>query len=203
MLGVGSLGMALARKFENSRKHLPAPVAVKNGTSKIGFLAYGSTDFALRESLDQIGNGQRFGEEFAGSRMHRADDNAGFRAAGTSHHGYRSVLMAKRFDQAEARFDATIQIHDDRLGTEVAQSGDDVRIWILAELAGHAPLGCRNRPGDGPAAVFIGGNQYRRQLCVGGSRIGWRRRVFFVSHIGTYALKRGMKRRFCLLTKAC
>jgi len=46
----------LLRKFENSRKHLPAPVAVKNGTSKIGFLAYGSTDFALRESLDQIRN---------------------------------------------------------------------------------------------------------------------------------------------------
>jgi 2-oxoglutarate ferredoxin oxidoreductase subunit alpha len=46
----------LLRKFENSRKHLPAPVAVKNGTSKIGFLAYGSTDFALCESLDQIKN---------------------------------------------------------------------------------------------------------------------------------------------------
>lgn len=46
----------LLRKFENSRKHLPAPVAVKNGTSKIGFLAYGSTDFALGESLDQIKN---------------------------------------------------------------------------------------------------------------------------------------------------
>jgi 2-oxoglutarate ferredoxin oxidoreductase subunit alpha len=27
---------------------------VKDGTSKIGVLAYGSTDFALRESLDQI-----------------------------------------------------------------------------------------------------------------------------------------------------
>jgi 2-oxoglutarate ferredoxin oxidoreductase subunit alpha len=46
----------LLRKFENSRKHLPAPIAVKNGTSKIGFLAYGSTDFAMRESLDQIKN---------------------------------------------------------------------------------------------------------------------------------------------------
>jgi 2-oxoglutarate/2-oxoacid ferredoxin oxidoreductase subunit alpha len=44
----------LARKFENARKLVPAPVTVKNGTSKIGFLAYGSTDFALRESLDQI-----------------------------------------------------------------------------------------------------------------------------------------------------
>jgi 2-oxoglutarate/2-oxoacid ferredoxin oxidoreductase subunit alpha len=44
----------LARKFENARKLVPAPVVTKDGTSKIGFLAYGSTDFALRESLDQI-----------------------------------------------------------------------------------------------------------------------------------------------------
>jgi 2-oxoglutarate ferredoxin oxidoreductase subunit alpha len=44
----------LARKFENARKLVPAPVAEKDGTSKIGFLAYGSTDFALRESMDQI-----------------------------------------------------------------------------------------------------------------------------------------------------
>ena len=44
----------LARKFENARKLAPGPITVKDGTSKIGFLAYGSTDFALRESLDQL-----------------------------------------------------------------------------------------------------------------------------------------------------
>jgi 2-oxoglutarate ferredoxin oxidoreductase subunit alpha len=44
----------LARKLENARKLVPAPVVVKNGTSKIGFIAYGTTDFALTESLDQI-----------------------------------------------------------------------------------------------------------------------------------------------------
>jgi len=44
----------LARKFENARKLVPAPVVVKDGTSKIGFLAYGSTDCALTESFDQI-----------------------------------------------------------------------------------------------------------------------------------------------------
>ena len=44
----------LARKFENARKAVPAPIAVKNGTSKIGFIAFGSSDFAVRESLDQI-----------------------------------------------------------------------------------------------------------------------------------------------------
>jgi 2-oxoglutarate/2-oxoacid ferredoxin oxidoreductase subunit alpha len=44
----------LARKFENVRKFVPAPVVTRDGKSKIGFLAFGSTDFALRESLDQI-----------------------------------------------------------------------------------------------------------------------------------------------------
>jgi len=44
----------LSRKFESARKLVPAPVVVKNGSSKIGFIAYGSTDFALGESLDQI-----------------------------------------------------------------------------------------------------------------------------------------------------
>jgi 2-oxoglutarate ferredoxin oxidoreductase subunit alpha len=47
----------LLRKFDSARKLVPAPIAVKDGSSKIGFLAYGSTDFALRESLDQIKNG--------------------------------------------------------------------------------------------------------------------------------------------------
>ncbi len=44
----------LARKFENARKLVPGPVTVKDGTSKIGMMAYGSSDFAIRESLDQI-----------------------------------------------------------------------------------------------------------------------------------------------------
>ncbi|HEX7728482.1 MAG TPA: 2-oxoacid:acceptor oxidoreductase subunit alpha [Terracidiphilus sp.] len=44
----------LTRKFESARKLVPAPVTVTSNGSKIGFLAYGTTDFALRESLDQI-----------------------------------------------------------------------------------------------------------------------------------------------------
>jgi 2-oxoglutarate/2-oxoacid ferredoxin oxidoreductase subunit alpha len=44
----------LSRKFENARKLVPAPVVVKNGTSRVGILAFGTTDFALSESLDQI-----------------------------------------------------------------------------------------------------------------------------------------------------
>ncbi len=44
----------LSRKFESARKLVPAPVVVKNGSSKVGFIAFGTTDFALRESMDQI-----------------------------------------------------------------------------------------------------------------------------------------------------
>ena len=44
----------LARKFEGARSLVPAPVTVKNGSSKVGFLAYGTTDFAMRESMDEI-----------------------------------------------------------------------------------------------------------------------------------------------------
>src|SRR5208337_3530314 len=44
----------LSRKFENARKLVPAPVTVKDGSSKIGILAYGSSDFAIRESMDLI-----------------------------------------------------------------------------------------------------------------------------------------------------
>ena len=51
----------LAQKFEKMRALLPAPVVVRNGASKIGCLAYGSTDCALTESLDQIK--QRYGKD--------------------------------------------------------------------------------------------------------------------------------------------
>jgi 2-oxoglutarate ferredoxin oxidoreductase subunit alpha len=44
----------LSRKFDNARKLVPAPIVVKDGTSRVGILAFGTTDFALRESLDQI-----------------------------------------------------------------------------------------------------------------------------------------------------
>ncbi len=44
----------LTRKFENARKLVPAPIVVRDRTSKIGVIAYGTTDFAMRESLDQI-----------------------------------------------------------------------------------------------------------------------------------------------------
>src|SRR5580700_4545270 len=44
----------LSRKFENARKMVPAPLIWKNGSSRVGILAYGSSDYAIREGMDQI-----------------------------------------------------------------------------------------------------------------------------------------------------
>jgi 2-oxoglutarate/2-oxoacid ferredoxin oxidoreductase subunit alpha len=44
----------LARKFETARSLVPAPEIVQTGKSPIGLIAFGSTDFALRESRDQL-----------------------------------------------------------------------------------------------------------------------------------------------------
>jgi 2-oxoglutarate/2-oxoacid ferredoxin oxidoreductase subunit alpha len=44
----------LARKFETARSLVPAPEVVQTGKSPIGLIAFGSTDFALRESRDQL-----------------------------------------------------------------------------------------------------------------------------------------------------
>jgi 2-oxoglutarate/2-oxoacid ferredoxin oxidoreductase subunit alpha len=44
----------LSRKFETARKLVPAPVVVRNGSSPIGIIAYGTSDFAIAESLDQV-----------------------------------------------------------------------------------------------------------------------------------------------------
>jgi len=44
----------LARKFDTARKLVPAPVTVQDGKSRVGILAYGTTDFAITESRDQL-----------------------------------------------------------------------------------------------------------------------------------------------------
>jgi 2-oxoglutarate ferredoxin oxidoreductase subunit alpha len=44
----------LARKFETARKFVPKPVKEVSGTSKIGIIAYGTTRWAIEESLDQL-----------------------------------------------------------------------------------------------------------------------------------------------------
>jgi len=44
----------LAHKFETMRKHVPAPVVRINERAKIGFVAVGTSDYAVRESCDQL-----------------------------------------------------------------------------------------------------------------------------------------------------
>ena len=44
----------IARKFETARMLVPRPEIVQTGSSKIGLIAFGSSDFAVRESRDQL-----------------------------------------------------------------------------------------------------------------------------------------------------
>ena len=44
----------LARKFETARRMVPAPLVVQTGKSKVGVIAYGTSDFAVVESRDQL-----------------------------------------------------------------------------------------------------------------------------------------------------
>ena len=44
----------LNRKFETARTLVPHPIVVQDGTSKIGIIAFGTSDFAVTESRDQL-----------------------------------------------------------------------------------------------------------------------------------------------------
>jgi len=44
----------LARKFETARTLVPAALVVQTGRSKVGIIAYGTSDFAVTESRDQL-----------------------------------------------------------------------------------------------------------------------------------------------------
>ncbi len=44
----------LLHKFNHARTLVPAPVLVRNTGAKVGVIAYGTSDFAVTESLDQI-----------------------------------------------------------------------------------------------------------------------------------------------------
>jgi 2-oxoglutarate ferredoxin oxidoreductase subunit alpha len=46
----------LAHKFEVMRKHVPQPIVRWNDKAQIGFVAIGTSDYAVRESCDQLKN---------------------------------------------------------------------------------------------------------------------------------------------------
>jgi 2-oxoglutarate ferredoxin oxidoreductase subunit alpha len=44
----------LSRKFDTARALVPAPEVVSDGAARVGIIAYGTSDFAVRESRDQL-----------------------------------------------------------------------------------------------------------------------------------------------------
>jgi 2-oxoglutarate ferredoxin oxidoreductase subunit alpha len=44
----------LSRKFDTARTLVPAPIVVQAGKSKVGIIAFGTSDFAVNESRDQL-----------------------------------------------------------------------------------------------------------------------------------------------------
>ena len=48
----------LARKFETARKLVPGPVIEESNGAEIGILAYGTTHWAVIETLDQLKKGE-------------------------------------------------------------------------------------------------------------------------------------------------
>jgi len=45
----------LSKKFETARSMVPRPEVVQTGKTKIGLIAFGTSDYAVRESRDQLG----------------------------------------------------------------------------------------------------------------------------------------------------
>src|SRR5262249_2267264 len=54
----------LARKFETARSLVPKPEVVSDGTSKIGIIAFGTSDYAIRESRDQLAEEYKIGTDY-------------------------------------------------------------------------------------------------------------------------------------------
>ena len=54
----------LNRKFETARSHVPRPEVVADRGEKIGIIAYGSSDFAVRESRDQLRQEYQVGTDY-------------------------------------------------------------------------------------------------------------------------------------------
>ena len=67
----------LARKFETMRQFVPAPVVSINPKAKIGYIASGTSDFAVRESIEQLRDEGLLDEEikraFEAELLHSAE----------------------------------------------------------------------------------------------------------------------------------
>jgi 2-oxoglutarate ferredoxin oxidoreductase subunit alpha len=56
--------LRLARKFDNARSHVPKCVASGNGKAAVGIIAYGTSDWAILESRDQLRNEHRLDTDY-------------------------------------------------------------------------------------------------------------------------------------------
>ncbi|HEX4322384.1 MAG TPA: 2-oxoacid:acceptor oxidoreductase subunit alpha [Acidobacteriaceae bacterium] len=65
----------LSRKFDTARKLVPAPVFEKNGTSKIGIIAYGTSHYAITESLDEVKSGYDLDIDYLRVRAYPFNDD--------------------------------------------------------------------------------------------------------------------------------
>ena len=72
----------LLRKWETARTLVPTPLIERNGTSKIGIIAYGTSHYAITESLDELKKGYDFDADYLRVRAYPfSDEVADFVAA--------------------------------------------------------------------------------------------------------------------------
>jgi 2-oxoglutarate ferredoxin oxidoreductase subunit alpha len=64
----------LSRKFDTARTLVPKPVIEKNGTSKIGIIAYGTSHYAITESLDDLKKAYDFDADYLRVRAYPFTD---------------------------------------------------------------------------------------------------------------------------------
>ena len=64
----------LLRKFETARTLVPAPVIERNGTSKIGIIAYGTSHYTITESLDDLKKAYDFDADYLRVRAYPFSD---------------------------------------------------------------------------------------------------------------------------------
>jgi 2-oxoglutarate ferredoxin oxidoreductase subunit alpha len=64
----------LARKFDTARKYVPGPVLERNSSSKIGIIAYGTSHYAIVESLDELKKNYDFDIDYLRVRAYPFSD---------------------------------------------------------------------------------------------------------------------------------
>ena len=65
----------LARKFDTARKLVPAPVLEKSVSSKIGIIAYGTSHYAITESLDEVKKAHNLDVDYLRVRAYPFNDD--------------------------------------------------------------------------------------------------------------------------------